>query len=82
VGFGAGLNATQLYRSLRFTHYWGAYNLNQDQVPIMRGLQMKQAVARAMDRVPGFDFGFQVDTVRTDALGGRPTLLAPEGWAQ
>jgi hypothetical protein len=80
VGFGAGLSADQLYRSLRFTHYWGAYNLNADQAPSVRGLQMRQRVRAAGDVVPGFDMAFQVDAVRTDSLGGRPTLLAPETW--
>lgn len=82
VGWHAGLNRTQLYRSLRFTHYWGAYNLNADQAPAVRGLQMKQAEAKPLDRVPGFDFAFQTDVVRADALGGRPTMVAPENWLE
>jgi hypothetical protein len=80
VGFRAGLSATQLFKSLRFTHYWGAYNLNADEVPIVRELQMKQAVRKSADKVPGFNIAFQTDTIRTDALGGRPIVLAPEGW--
>jgi hypothetical protein len=80
VGFGAGLSAAQLYKALRFTHYWGAYNLNADQVPIVRGLQMRQTVPSAQQRVPGYDFEFQVDSIAVDALGGLPTLLGPESW--
>lgn len=80
VGFHAGLNPTQLYRALRFSHYWGAYNLNSDQAPSVRGLQMKQAERQPVDVIPGFDIDFQTDRVRTDALGGRPTLLGPDGW--
>lgn len=80
VGFRAGLNATQLFKALRFAHYWGAFNLNSDEVPIVRKLQMKQAVRKPADRVPGFGIAFQTDTIRTDALGGRPFVLAPEGW--
>jgi Domain of unknown function (DUF1906) len=80
VGFGGGLTPDQLYRSLRFTHYWGAYNLDVDKEPTVRGLQMKQRVRRARDKVPGFGALFQVNLVRTDALGGRPALLAPESW--
>src|SRR5437879_11294103 len=38
VGFHCGLDATQLYRALRFSHYWCAYNLNADEMPIVRGL--------------------------------------------
>jgi hypothetical protein len=80
VGFHCGLDPTQLYRALRFRHYWGAYNLNADEVPIVRGLQMKQASRTPPDAVPGHAFEFQVDTVRADALGGRPTLVARGGW--
>ena len=82
VGYRAGLTATQLYRALRFTHYWGAYNLNVDRYPAVRGLQMKQSVARRADLASGAGISFQVDKVRTDALGGRPTLLALEGWPE
>jgi len=82
VGYRAGLSATQLYRALRFTHYWSAYNLNADQFPAVRGVQMRQAVARATDRVPGASLDFQVDRVSADRLGGRPTVLALEGWPE
>lgn len=80
VGWHPGLSASQLYKSLRFTHYWGAYNLNSDQVPAVRKLQMKQHVAKAADKVPDFPLDMQTDSIRKDALGGFPTLLAPEGW--
>lgn len=82
VGYHAGLNPTQLYRSLRFTHYWGAYNLNADQAPIVRGLQMKQSERNDGDRVPGVALAFQVDRVHADKLGGRPTLVGPEFWLE
>jgi glycoside hydrolase-like protein len=82
VGYRAGLTPTQLYRALRFTHYWGAYNLNTDQHPAVRGLQMKQLVARKSDRVAGVSVDFQVDRIGRDELGGRPTLLALEGWPE
>ena len=80
VGWHAGLDATQLYEDLRFTHYWGAYNLNADEAPATRGLQMRQAVRKSNDTVRGFNFLFQTDRVQADALGGRPTLLARDGW--
>ncbi|NUO37888.1 MAG: DUF1906 domain-containing protein [Gemmatimonadaceae bacterium] len=80
VGWHAGLDASQLYYDLRFIHYWAAYNLNADQAPIIRGVQMRQAARKAADRVPGVDVLFQTDRVRGDALGGRPTLLARDGW--
>jgi len=82
VGYRAGLTPTQLYRALRFTHYWGAYNLNSDQYPAIRGLQMKQLRASRQDLVAGTGIGFQVDKISADKLGGRPTLLALEGWPE
>ena len=82
VGYHAGLSPKQLYRALRFTHYWGAYNLNADQYPAVRGLQMKQSRPRRSDLVPNAGIDFQVDKVSADALGGRPTLLALEGWPE
>jgi len=82
VGYRAGLTPTQLYRALRFTHYWGAYNLNVDRYPVVRGLQMKQSRARASDRPKGVAVDFQTDRVRADALGGRPTLVALDGWPE
>jgi hypothetical protein len=82
VGWRAGLTRVQLYRSLRFTHYWGAYNLNVDQYPAVRGLQMKQSIRKPGDSPTGVSLDFQVDRVRTDTLGGRPTLLALKGWPE
>src|SRR6266704_2047751 len=61
VGYRAGLTPLQLYRSLRFTHYWGAYNLNVDQYPAVRGLQMKQIRPARKDVVPNFGIDFQID---------------------
>ena len=82
VGYRAGLTPSGLYRSLKFTHYWGAYNLNVDQYPAVRGIQMKQSKARSSDRPKGTTIDFQTDRVRGDSLGGRPTLLALEGWPE
>lgn len=82
VGYHAGLTAMQLYQKLRFTHYWGAYNLNSDEFPAVRGLQMKQSERRRADTIPGVQLDFQVDRVSADRLGGRPTLLAMEGWPE
>lgn len=74
VGYGAGLSAMQLYKELKFSSYWGGYNLDTDKVPAVRGLQMRQSVARAKDRFPGCP-EIDVDTIHADALGGTPTLL-------
>jgi Domain of unknown function (DUF1906) len=82
VGYHSGLTATQLYAKLRFTHYWSAYNLNSDEAPIVRGVQMKQSQRRLQDAVPNLQADFQVDRIAADRLGGRPTLLALEGWPE
>jgi hypothetical protein len=82
VGYHPGLTGSQLYLKLRFTHYWGAYNLNSDQVPATRGVQMRQSVRRAQDAVPGVQLDFQVDRISADRLGGLPTVLAMEGWLE
>ena len=82
VGWRAGLSPTHLYRALRFTHYWSAYNLNADRYPAVRGVQMRQLRAGSKDAVPGTSIAFQVDRVSADRLGGRPTLLALEGWPE
>jgi hypothetical protein len=82
VGYHAGLSATDLYKQLQFAHYWGAYNLNADQFPAVRGVQMKQSKHRPPDAVPGVQLDFQVDRIIADRLGGRPTLLALDGWPE
>lgn len=82
VGYHPGLNSTQLYLKLRFAHYWAAYNLNADQFPAVRGVQMKQSLRRPVDKTSGVQLDFQVDRVSADKLGGRPTLLALEGWPE
>jgi len=82
VGYRSGLTATQLYAKLRFTHYWGAYNLNSDQSPVVRGVQMTQSQRRPQDAVPSLQIDFQVDRISADRLGGRPTLLALDGWPE
>ena len=45
-----------------------------------RSIQMRQGVARALDRVEGFDIEFDTDVVTGDKLGGFPTFVGPEGW--
>ena len=82
VGYHARLTPRQLYRSLRFTHYWGAYNLNVDQYPVVRGLQMKQSIPKRDAQLANLGLAFQADKVSSDALGGRPTLLALDGWPE
>jgi hypothetical protein len=82
VGYHPGLTATQLYLRLRFSHYWAAYNLNADQFPAVRGVQMKQSLRRPAEALTGVQLDFQTDRISGDRLGGRPTLLAAEGWPE
>jgi hypothetical protein len=78
VGDSCGLTAVQLYRNLRFDAYWSAYNLNRDQIPAVRGVQMRQKVATLEDLVVGLtNQTMDVDVIHADALGGTPTLLLP-----
>jgi hypothetical protein len=78
VGYGAGLNSHELYSHLRFEHYWSAYNLDADKSPAIRGVQMRQSVAKATDFIPGFTSqNMDVDIVTADALGGTPTWWLP-----
>lgn len=77
VGWHCGLNASQLYHALKFSRYWGAYNLNADEEPLVRGLCMKQHAAVPADIPPGVTFGFDKNTTMTDAKGGTIILLGP-----
>lgn len=69
VGWHSNLTADELYSRLRFSHYWGAYNLDVDKRPAVRGLQMKQATEQSLDGIK-----FDPDTVQRDALGGLPLM--------
>lgn len=81
IGWHCGLNAHELYSALRFTHYWAAYNLNTDQYPAVRGVQMQQSAAKHADKPPGVSFEIDVDRVMVDKLRGLPTALGPMFWA-
>lgn len=74
VGWNCGLTPTELYRRLKFRAYWGAWNLNRDQYPAVRGLQMKQRAPRAPDVPLGIGVVIDVDVVSGDALGGFPAM--------
>lgn len=80
VGWHCGLTSGQLYRALRFTHFWSAYNLNRDEMPAVRGVQMRQYACGVKDRVNGCSIEFDVNRILPDALGGSPVVLAPERW--
>jgi hypothetical protein len=57
-------------------------NLNADQAPAVRGVQMKQSSANPVDKPPGVTVAFQTDRVKTDSLGGRPTVVADSSWLE
>jgi hypothetical protein len=75
VGYGAGLSASQVYSMLKFSHYWGAYNLNADEVPAVRGLQLKQEVGTG-GTIGGLTTEtYDDDVTMTDQLGGTALWL-------
>lgn len=76
VGFDPGLTADELYSRLRFEHYWSAYNLNRDQFPATRGVQMKQGIERVFSGVR-----YDPDTIQRDALGGLPLMAVDMEWS-
>lgn len=78
VGWHCGLSPDQLYGRLKFRRYWAAYNLNRDQYPSVRGVQMQQRPYPGVDaRVPGIAFQYDVDIIGRDARDGTPALLLP-----
>lgn len=80
VGWHAGLSAHDLYYRLRFTRFWAAYNLNRDQYPAVRGVQMRQHAATASDRVSGVALdAIDVNLIGRDALGDSPVLMLAPG---
>lgn len=79
VGYEARLTPDELYRRLKFEHYWSAYNLNADQHPAVRGVQMKQH--REIE-LPGISYKIDPDETVADHKGGLPLVLAPDGWLE
>lgn len=76
VGYQSGLTAEELFRKLRFKRYWSGYNLNKDEFPAVRGVQMKQLPYPPRDkRVAGIHFEYDEDVIHADALGGSPLVL-------
>lgn len=80
VGWRAGLSGSQLYYLLKFQAYWAAYNLNGDQYPIVRGVQMKQSEPRPEEVPPNLPFPIDTNVARADRLGGLPAAYAPDEW--
>ena len=77
VGYGPGLTAQQLYEDLKFKAFWGAYNVNSDQVPSRRGWQLKQSEGTGGTIAGISTESYDDDHTLTDALGGAVSWLAP-----
>ena len=71
VGWQPVLTNSELFHSLKFQHFWGAYNV--DAVIPNRGWQMKQSPAT--QQIAGIDH--DVNETHVDGLGGRVIWLAP-----
>lgn len=80
VGWHAGLSPSELYYRLRFKRYWAAYNLNRDQFPAVRGVQLRQHVAGNSDRVLGVELNaIDVNLIAADAFNDSPILMLATG---
>lgn len=77
VGWHCGLTPRELYRELRFVQYWSAYNLNADEMPAVRGVQMRQGEPTLEDVPAKVHIGFDTNVVCADKLGGLPSALMP-----
>ena len=73
VGWQPMLTNEELFESLKFQHFWGAYNV--DAVIPRRGWQMKQSPAS--QQIAGIEHDDNVTHV--DGLGGQVLWLAPLG---
>lgn len=82
IGFGAILTAEQLYHRLTFDAFWLAYNGNVDQIPVVRGVCLRQHALPDAERPAGYHGldGIDQNVVQADALGGLPWVYAPAGW--
>lgn len=76
VGDSCGLTATELYRKLKFSRYWSAYNLNRENYPAVRGVQMRQKPYPPRERrILDCPFEYDEDVIQSDAKGDTPTLV-------
>jgi hypothetical protein len=74
VGWQCGLSAHDLYWRLKFRAFWSAYNLDSDQHPVVRGVQMHQREPKPDDLPHGVGIAIDVNLVSGDALGGLPVM--------
>jgi hypothetical protein len=74
IGWQPGLSGQQLYSSLKFQHYWAAYNVDGVSTPRPRGYQLVQSSGSGNVGSLGTDV-YDVDTTQTDAQGGQVLWL-------
>lgn len=75
LGWQNGLTGAEAYYRLKFEHYWAAYNLNKDQHPIVRDVQMKQQTEETLGGIT-----FDPDVVYMDQKGMLPLAMTPDEW--
>ena len=81
VGDHPGLPAMPLYNRLKFRQYWSAYNLDKEQYPAVRGVQVTQHAARPEHNVPSsVIYPVDVDFSQEDQLRGLPLAMASTRW--
>lgn len=69
VGYGPGLTGSQLYGSLKFEHYWAAYNVDGVSDPRPRGWQMIQS--EGSGTIGGITTeAYDADVTQMDGKGG------------
>jgi len=70
VGYQPGLTGKQLYEDLKFDHYWGAYNIDGDEIPATRGLLLQQKVGSGGTIGGVSTESYDDDVTMNDKLGG------------
>jgi hypothetical protein len=74
LGWQPGLTGSQLYSSLKFQHYWAAYNVDGVSSPRPRGYQLVQSSGPGM--VGSLDTSvYDEDTTHVDGKGGQVLWL-------
>jgi hypothetical protein len=74
IGWQPVLTGSQLYSSLKFQHYWAAYNVDGVSKPKPRGYQLVQSSGSGSVGSLSTDV-FDVDTTRVDDKGGQVLWL-------
>lgn len=74
VGYEPGLSSEQLY-DLAFAHYWGAYNIDGDEIPATRGLHLQQKVGSGGTIGGVSTEAYDDDWTLNDHLGGTAIWL-------